>query len=158
MSNEHTEFYQDFKKFVDKKNWRDLPIVVCNGTFQILHPGHFSLFEFAKNLVAYNEAFLVVAVNSNSSIKKIKGKNRIFFEDNDRFDMIRAIKWVDAVCMFYEDNPLELFKILKPSYIVKSKEYKNKEVVGSELAQVVFAPHDDRYSTTKLIEKIRSNV
>jgi D-beta-D-heptose 7-phosphate kinase/D-beta-D-heptose 1-phosphate adenosyltransferase len=153
----HIELYKDFLNYgIERKNIYNDPVVLVNGTFTLLHPGHFSLFRFAKTCVNEGKNFVVVAMNANSSVKRIKGEHKIFFDNLDRYDMVRDIKWVDSVCLFYEDTPQELINVIKPSYIVKSQEYQDKVVVGEDVAEVVFAPHNDKYSTTKLIEKIKN--
>lgn len=154
MSN---KLYLNIKNSIKYLNTKNYPIVLLNGCFSILHPGHFSLFRFAKQEINNGKNFVVLAANSSSSIKRIKGENKIFFDNLDRLSMYGSIKYIDYSCIFYEDTPLELIEAIKPiDYIVKSEEYKDQKVVGSEYAKIVYAPHQEEHSTTKLIEKIKN--
>ncbi len=129
-------------------------IVFTNGCFDLLHLGHLSYLKYAKSL----GKILVVGLNSDSSIKALKGDDRPVNDELTRSAMLSSLEFVDYVCVFDELTPLELVKAIKPDILVKGKDYAGKEVVGSEYAKkVVLADFVDGYSSTKTIEKIRKN-
>lgn len=137
--------------FVKKAKAQGKKIVFTNGCFDILHAGHVSSIEFAKS----KGDILVLGLNSDSSIKRLKGKNRPINKQADRALVVAALGAVDAVCLFSQDTPLELIKLVKPDILVKGADYKNKEVVGSQFAgKVVLFPLVKGRSTTNLINKI----
>ena len=137
--------------FVKKAKAQGKKIVFTNGCFDILHAGHVSSLEFAKS----KGDILVLGLNSDASIKRLKGKNRPINKQADRALVVAALGAVDAVCLFSQDTPLELIKLVKPDILVKGADYKNKEVVGSQFAgKVVLFPLVKGRSTTNLINKI----
>jgi len=137
--------------FVKKAKAQGKKIVFTNGCFDILHAGHVSSIEFAKS----KGDILVLGLNSDSSIRRLKGPSRPVNKQADRALVVAALGAVDAVCLFSQDTPLELIKIIKPDVLVKGADYKNKEVVGSQFAgKVVLFPLLKGRSTTNLINKI----
>ena len=139
--------------FVKKEKKAGKKIVFTNGCFDILHAGHVKSIEFAKS----KGDILVIGLNSDSSIKRIKGPKRPVNKQADRAIVLSALGAVDAVCIFGQDTPLELIKLVKPDVLVKGADYKNKEVVGAEFAgKVVLFPLLKGRSTTNLINKIAS--
>ena len=137
--------------FIKKSKAQGKKIVFTNGCFDILHAGHVSSIEFAKS----KGDILVLGLNSDASIKRLKGKNRPINKQADRALVVAALGAVDAVCLFSQDTPLELIKLVKPDILVKGADYKNKEVVGSQFAgKVVLFPLVKGRSTTNLINKI----
>lgn len=139
--------------FVKKEKKAGKKIVFTNGCFDILHAGHVKSIEFAKS----KGDILVLGLNSDSSVKRLKGPKRPVNKQEDRAIVLAALGAVDAVCIFSQETPLELIKIVKPDILVKGADYKNKEVVGSEYAgKVVLFPLLKGRSTTNLINKIAS--
>lgn len=139
--------------FVKKEKRAGKKIVFTNGCFDILHAGHVKSIEFAKS----KGDILVIGLNSDSSIKRIKGPKRPVNKQADRAIVLSALEAVDAVCIFGQDTPLELIKIVRPDVLVKGADYKNKEVVGAEFSgKVVLFPLLKGRSTTNLINKIAS--
>lgn len=139
--------------FVKKEKRAGKKIVFTNGCFDILHAGHVKSIEFAKS----KGDILVIGLNSDSSIKRIKGPKRPVNKQADRAIVLSALGAVDAVCIFGQDTPLELIKIVRPDVLVKGADYKNKEVVGAEFSgKVVLFPLLKGRSTTNLINKIAS--
>ena len=138
--------------FVKKAKAQGKKIVFTNGCFDILHAGHVSSIEFAKS----KGDILVVGLNSDASIKRQnKGPNRPINKEADRALVVAALGAVDAVCLFSQDTPLELIKLVRPDVLVKGVDYKNKEVVGAQFAgKVVLFPLLKGRSTTNLINKI----
>ncbi len=137
--------------FVKKEKKAGKKIVFTNGCFDILHAGHVKSIEFAKS----KGDILIIGLNSDTSIKRIKGPKRPINKQADRAIVLSALEAVDSVCVFSQDTPLELIKIVKPDILVKGADYKNKEVVGSEYAgKVVLFPLLKGRSTTNLINKM----
>ena len=137
--------------FVKKAKAEGKKIVFTNGCFDILHAGHVSSIEFAKS----KGDILVLGLNSDASIKRLKGPKRPINNQADRALVVAALGAVDAVCIFTQDTPLELIKLVKPDVLVKGADYKNKEVVGSQFAgRVLLFPLVKGRSTTNLINKM----
>ena len=124
-----------------------MSVVFTNGCFDILHRGHIELLKYCKSLGS-----VVVGLNSDSSVKKLKGDARPFFCQEDRKFMLESCKYIDGVVIFDETTPYNLIKRLKPDIIVKGGDYKPEQVVGSELAKVKIFNYIDGYSTTKILE------
>lgn len=95
---------------------------------------------------------MIVGLNSDASVKRLKGDNRPFFSQDDRLFALRSCKYVDEVLIFKEDTPLTLITSLQPDIIVKGGDYKPKEVVGADLCEVRIFNYIDGYSTTKVLE------
>jgi D-beta-D-heptose 7-phosphate kinase/D-beta-D-heptose 1-phosphate adenosyltransferase len=126
-------------------------IVFTNGCFDILHPGHASYLNKAKKL----GDILIVGLNSDESVRKLKGKNRPVNSQQDRAYMLAALHSTDYIVIFEQETPYELIKAIKPDILVKGADYKNKEVVGSDIAkEVVLIDFMDGKSTTDIIKKI----
>jgi len=106
-------------------------IVFTNGCFDILHYGHTKYLQDAKAKGDY----LVVAVNSDSSIKKIKAKNRPVVGQADRLQVVAALGCVDFVVMFKEDNPLRVITALKPDVLVKGSDWGKHKIVGADFVE-----------------------
>ena len=123
-------------------------IVFTNGVFDILHTGHFELLAEAKSLGDK----LVVGINSDASVKRLKGKDRPINDAVKRVRQLEILPWVDRVVLFSDDTPYELIKKLKPHVIVKGGDYTVEQVVGHDLADVHLVPTVEGYSTTQIIE------
>lgn len=127
-------------------------IVFTNGCFDILHRGHVQYLEEAKTL----GDLLVVGLNSDSSIRALKGRDRPINNQEDRAYLLASLECVDYVIVFDELTPYELIKNISPRFLVKAEDYKDKEVVGSEFAQEVrFLKFVDGKSTTAIIQRIK---
>jgi len=136
--------------------WRfkDKKIVFTNGCFDILHLGHIELLAKARAL----GDTLIVGMNSDDSIHRIKGPNRPVNSHHARAFTLAALLFVDAVVMFEEDTPYELIKFIQPDVLVKGKDYDGKEIVGSDIVrsrggEVVTIELTRGYSTTHTLEK-----
>ena len=127
-------------------------IVFTNGCFDILHAGHVSVLEFSR---AKGDV-LVVGLNSDASVKRLKGPTRPVNKEADRALVLAALQAVDAVCVFPEDTPYNLIKLVQPDVLVKGGDYKPSEIVGREFAKKVvrFALLKGR-STTNIIKKVQ---
>lgn len=140
--------------------WKKRKLVVgfTNGCFDILHPGHVTLLKNAK----LHCDKLIVALNTDQSIRRLKGKERPINNLNARAQIIAALRYVDAVTAFDEDTPLKLVEALRPNVLIKGGDYQGKEVVGSEIVQkeggrVILADLQIGFSTTNMIERIRQS-
>ena len=106
-------------------------IVFTNGCFDILHYGHTKYLQDAKAKGDY----LVVAVNSDSSVKKIKAKNRPVVAEADRLKVVAALGCVDFVVLFKEDNPLKVIEAIKPDILVKGSDWDKKNIIGASFVE-----------------------
>ncbi len=130
-------------------------IVFTNGCFDILHPGHIYLLRQAKSL----GDFLCVGLNSDESVKRLKGLNRPVFTAEDRRSMLLALRFVDEVVIFEEDTPERLIVEIRPDVLVKGSEYTLSEIVGADFVrnyggQVITIPMLAGYSTSELINRL----
>ncbi len=130
-------------------------IVFTNGVFDILHKGHIHILSEAATYAD----ILVVGLNSDASVKRIKGNNRPINEENSRALILAALLMVDAVILFEEDTPLELIKFIKPAVLVKGGDYTLDTIVGakeviSNNGDVIIIPLEKGFSTTGIIKSI----
>ncbi len=130
-------------------------IVFTNGCFDILHYGHIKYLEDAKNKGDY----LIVAVNSDSSIKKIKDPRRPVIGQSDRLKTVAALASVDFVVLFNEDNPLKLIKALRPDILIKGADWSKKKIIGADFVKsyggkVITVNLAKNRSTSAIINKI----
>jgi len=123
-------------------------IVFTNGVFDILHKGHFELLAEAKTLGEK----LIVGINSDASVKRLKGERRPINNQIKRISQLEILPWVDEVIVFDEDTPYELIKKLKPHVIVNGGDYTIEQVVGHDLTDVHLVQTVEGYSTTSIIE------
>ena len=126
-------------------------VVFTNGVFDILHKGHFELLKEARSLGTK----LVVGINSDASVKRLKGESRPINNELTRIEQLEALPWVDEVFVFNDDTPYDLIKRLNPALIVKGGDYTVETTVGHDLAPVHIVPTVEGYSTTRIIEKSR---
>jgi rfaE bifunctional protein nucleotidyltransferase chain/domain len=132
-------------------------IVFTNGCFDILHAGHVTYLQQAKAL----GDLLVIGLNSDSSVKKLKGEVRPVVAENDRALVLSALRSVDFVVLFDEETPFELIKSIKPDFLVKGGDYTPDSIVGADIVkdsggQVVVIPFVEGKSTTSILDKIRN--
>ena len=127
-----------------------MKLVFTNGCFDIIHRGHIELLKYAKSCGDK----LVVGLNSDNSVKRLKGASRPIQSQEDRKAILEAIRWVDEVVIFNEMTPINLIKSLTPDIIVKGGDYKVDEVVGHKIAEVKIFELIDGLSTTKTFENI----
>jgi len=140
------------------EQWRFLgkTIAFTNGVFDILHPGHiFSLSQAAKEA-----DYLVVGINADDSVKRLKGDNRPVNKQDSRALILASLLMVDAVTIFEEDTPLELINAIKPDVLVKGGDYTIEQIVGAKEVitnggRVVINPIVEGFSTSSMIEKLK---
>lgn len=121
--------------------------VFTNGCFDILHRGHIEYLKQSKGLGDR----LIVGVNSDASVKRLKGEDRPINNQEDRCALLKALRFVDEVIVFNADTPIDLITMLRPDIITKGGDYKPEDVVGNDLAKVVILPYRENYSTTRLL-------
>jgi rfaE bifunctional protein nucleotidyltransferase chain/domain len=131
-------------------------IVFTNGCFDILHAGHVDYLEKAS----LKGDRLVVGVNTDSSIRRIKGEKRPIIDESSRSRVLAALGFVDAVILFSEDTPIELIRQLKPDVLVKGKDYDISNIVGADIVmqnggKVETIELTEGFSTTNVISKIK---
>jgi len=147
---------KDFQKIRQDIKEKNLKLVFTNGCFDILHRGHIAYLNEAKSL----GDLLIVGLNSDSSVKKLKGSNRPYNNENDRAFVLDNLKAVNYIILFSEDTPYDLIKNVKPDYLVKGGDWKEEEIVGSDIVKeyagkVISLKYIDDYSTTSFINKIK---
>lgn len=123
--------------------------VFTNGCFDVLHKGHVELLAYCKSL-----GRVTVGLNSDDSVKRLKGLSRPLNNESDRKRILEALRYVDEVVIFEENTPYELIRRLKPDFIVKGGDYRAHEVIGSDLCEVRIFETVDGYSTTEFINRI----
>ena len=149
----HIKSFDEIKIQVERLKKLGKKIVFTNGCFDILHRGHVSYLDIAKS---YGDV-LILGLNSDSSVKKLKGENRPINKEEDRAYILSALESVDFVTVFSDETPYDLIKMVEPDVLVKGGDYEGKEVVGSDIAgEVKLVQFVDGRSTTKTIHKIQS--
>jgi len=130
-------------------------VVFANGCFDLLHRGHLHLLREAKKL----GDLLVVALNSDSSVRGIKGAERPILPESERAELIAALEMVDYVTLFDEPDPYNAIQALKPDLLVKGGDWPKDDVVGADIVEgrggrVAVIPYLKGYSTTEIIERM----
>ena len=133
-------------------------VVFTNGCFDILHIGHVRYMSAAKN----EGDFLVVGLNSDQSVKLIKGKRRPIVAQDQRLEIIASLQVVDYVTLFDEPDPLKLIQLLKPTILVKGADWSADEIIGADFVKasggrVVRVSLVQEASTSRIIERIIKN-
>jgi len=139
--------------------WRaeDLRIGFTNGVFDLLHPGHIKVLAQARS----NCDRLVVGLNSDVSVRRLKGKDRPIQSEQARAEVLAGLEAVDLVVIFGQDTPLELIRQVKPTVLVKGGDYRPDQVVGREVVKaqggnVIVVDLVPGFSTTRIVQKSRS--
>jgi D-sedoheptulose 7-phosphate isomerase len=132
--------------------------VFTNGCFDIIHPGHIDFLKRAKELGTK----LIVGINSDSSVRAIKGKSKPYMNQNDRLSILQSIKYVDEIYIFNETTPELLIKTINPDVLVKGGDWSVDEIVGSDFViekggKVLSLPLLEGYSSSLIVEKIKKN-
>jgi len=148
----HIKTFEQIDLTVQRLKKLGKKIVFTNGCFDILHRGHVSYLDIAKSF----GDILILGLNSDESVKRLKGKNRPINNQEDRGFILAALESVDYVVNFTQDTPYELIDLIKPDILVKGADYEGKNVVGSDIAkEVKLVTFIDGKSTTKTIDKIK---
>jgi D-beta-D-heptose 7-phosphate kinase/D-beta-D-heptose 1-phosphate adenosyltransferase len=147
--------HNELKNVVSRLKKQGRRIAFTNGCFDILHYGHVNYLERAKGLAD----ILIVAVNSDSSIKRIKGKSRPIINLQNRIKIVAALESVDFVTSFNQNTPLGLIKLIKPHLLVKGGDWNKDEIVGRDVVEsyggdVIALPFIKGQSSSKIIKKL----
>lgn len=146
---------EEIGQIADKAREKNLTIVTSNGCFDILHTGHVEYLQAASR---YGD-LLIIGINSDSSVKKLKGKGRPVNSENDRASIIASLGFVDYCVIFSEDTPEKLLEKIKPHIHIKGGDYKAEEIAEKKIVEenggtVKILPLVDGYSTTGTLKKI----
>lgn len=150
VSTEHLERLTNIWRSFDKK------IVFTNGCFDILHRGHLEILAAAAN----EGHKLVVGLNTDASVKRLKGPERPVNHEQNRVFQLASLLCVDAVCLFDQDTPIDLIKLVKPDVLIKGGDYEIDTIVGANFVQsyggiVKTIPLVEGFSTSNIIEQIK---
>ena len=142
--------------FVGDLRARGRTIVFTNGVFDLLHPGHVRYLQQAR---AFGDA-LIVGINSDRSVRAIKGPTRPITPEGERAELIEGLACVDAAVVFDEDTPWQLIAALQPDVLVKGADWAEDAIVGRDIVEarggrVVRVPIEGEYATTRMIDRIR---
>jgi len=149
----HIKTFEEIEKTVQRLRSKGSKIVFTNGCFDILHKGHVSYLDVAKSF----GDILILGLNSDESVKRLKGENRPINNQEDRGFILAALESVDYVVNFSQDTPYELIKLIQPDVLVKGADYEGCDVVGSDIAkELKLVTFIDGKSTTKTIEQIKN--
>jgi D-beta-D-heptose 7-phosphate kinase/D-beta-D-heptose 1-phosphate adenosyltransferase len=132
----------ELRKVIHRLRQNGKKIVFTNGCFDLLHYGHVKYLEAARG----KGDILVVGINSDASVKRIKGSKRPIVNEKDRLGIIAALASVNYVVLFREDTPFKIIKLLKPDMLVKGADWNKNNIVGSD----VVLGYEGRVSTIKL--------
>jgi D-glycero-beta-D-manno-heptose 1-phosphate adenylyltransferase len=149
---------EEIKQEVIRMRLKSKTIAFTNGVFDILHEGHIAVLSQAASFADV----LIVGVNSDASVKKLKGEGRPVNNENSRALIIASLIMVDAVVIFNEETPLELIKIIKPDVLIKGGDYTTETMVGSKEVldnggRIEIIPIKEGFSTTGIIKRISWN-
>ncbi|MFC1698952.1 D-glycero-beta-D-manno-heptose 1-phosphate adenylyltransferase [Candidatus Omnitrophota bacterium] len=158
MINNKIKTLKELKRIAALAKRKKQRLVFTNGCFDIIHPGHIKYLEKAKSLGDE----LIVAVNSNASVRKIKGRKRPIFGAKQRAFLVAACQCVDFVTIFSELTPLKLIRSLRPQVLAKGADWKKGKIVGKDFVEsyggcvrrIKFEPG---YSTSAIIAKIKES-
>jgi rfaE bifunctional protein nucleotidyltransferase chain/domain len=150
------EFYSREALIRARQRWKreGKTVVLTNGCYDLLHPGHIRLLEQARSL----GDILILALNSDLSVSRLKGPSRPVVSERDRVEVAAALQAVDAVTLFEEDTPRELIAAVLPDILVKGADWAHwiagREEVEAAGGQVRALPMEPGYSTTNVVDRI----
>tara|TARA_B100000579_G_scaffold286421_1_gene237388 strand:+ start:316 stop:807 length:492 start_codon:yes stop_codon:yes gene_type:complete len=133
-------------------------IVFTNGCFDIMHKGHIEVLSKSSDLGDK----LIIGLNSDSSVQKLKGNSRPIIDENSRAIALAALSFVDAIVLFSEETPINLISTLNPDILAKGGDYEIRTIVGHEIVQknggeVILVPFVEGFSSTNIINKIKNS-
>ena len=148
----------DLKNQVNAWKQAGEEVVFTNGCFDIIHRGHIEVLAQTADLGDR----LIIGLNSDSSIQKLKGEDRPIIDQQARAILLAALSFVDAVILFPEDTPINLISTLLPDVLAKGGDYEIETIVGHEIVQnnggeVILVPFVDGFSSTIIIDKIKNS-
>jgi D-beta-D-heptose 7-phosphate kinase/D-beta-D-heptose 1-phosphate adenosyltransferase len=143
--------------FVEAHREAGRRVVFTNGVFDLLHPGHVRYLQDARTL----GDLLIVGVNADASVRRNKGDGRPINHEDERAEVLAALEYVDAVVIFPEDTPAEIIRLVQPDVLVKGADWPADQIVGRDTVEarggrVVRMPVEPGYSTTAIVDRIRS--
>jgi len=149
---------KDLKSQVGKWKQAGNEVVFTNGCFDIIHKGHIEVLARSADLGDK----LIVGLNSDQSIQKLKGEDRPIIDEESRAILLAALSFVDAIILFSEETPLKLINTLLPDILAKGGDYEIKTIVGHKIVQenggkVKLVPFLDGFSSTTIIDKIKNS-
>lgn len=149
---------EEIEQFCNQLRNEDKSIVFTNGCFDILHVGHTTYLQKAKDL----GDVLILGLNSDASVRRLKGESRPINNENDRAAVLLALRSIDHVVIFPEDTPFNLISLIQPDILAKGGDYSRDTIVGADIVEarggkVVVIPLVDGKSTTATINKMQSN-
>ena len=160
LSHSHSKItnIKDLSKVLSVRKKKGDRVVFTNGCFDILHTGHLKVLKESRKL----GDILIVALNSDKSVRKLKGKDRPVVSEDDRATMIASFDFVDYVIIFNDDTPLNTVKKLKPDIITKGGDYKREQVIGKSFVEgyggsLRIIPLEKNKSTSDMLKKIKIN-
>jgi rfaE bifunctional protein nucleotidyltransferase chain/domain len=148
---------EELKRFVAIWNMKSEKVVFTNGCFDILHRGHLEYLSAAADLGNR----LIIGLNSDASVKKLKGESRPINTINDRSLALASLHFVDAVIEFNDETPINLIKELQPNVLAKGGDYKIDQIIGADLVtkyggNVAIIDFTEGYSTTIFLDKLKA--
>lgn len=157
MSTQETHSIDSIATIVQDLKAQGKRVVFTNGCFDILHRGHIELFRAAHE----HGDVLIVAINADASVRRLKGQSRPIFSEEERAEVLEAMEWVDYVCVFEEDTPLEAILKIRPDVLVKGSDWSDKGIVGQEEVEgwggkVVVVALVEGQSSTGVVERVLS--
>ena len=158
MIKDKIKSWEEAALLCDNFRSQDKKIVFTNGCFDILHSGHIQYLEQAKAL----GDILVLGLNSDDSVRRIKRAPRPIVSEKDRAFVVAALQCVDLVVIFEQDTPYELIRLLKPDILVKGGDWTIDKIVGADIVQkkggkVLSLNYEQGFSTTNIIERIKQD-
>ena len=157
INNKIIKDWSSIKSTLSLWNFQDEKIVFTNGCFDIIHQGHLDYLSKAKDLGTK----LVVGLNTDNSVKRLKGAERPINNEYSRALLLAAFEFTDMIILFEEDTPYELIKSVQPDILVKGNDYKPEDIVGYDIlkakgGEIKTLDFIDGFSSTSIIEKIKS--
>ena len=160
LQNINSKIYTLPELVEQSKIWRSIgeKIVFINGCFDLVHRGHV---EVLANTADLGDR-LIIGLNSDSSIQKLKGENRPIIDENSRAILLASLQFIDAIVLFSEDTPQKLIETIVPDILAKGGDYKVEEIAGHEVVlenggSVILVPFIDGFSTTNIVDKIKQD-
>ena len=160
LQNIKSKIYTLSELVEQSKIWRGKgeKIVFTNGCFDLVHRGHV---EVLANTADLGDR-LIIGLNSDSSIQKLKGENRPIIDQNSRAILLASLQFIDAIVLFSEDTPQKLIETIVPDILAKGGDYRVEEIAGHELVlenggSVILVPFIDGLSTTNIVDKIKQD-
>ena len=148
----------NLKTKVEKWKEKGEKVVFTNGCFDLVHRGHIEVLAKTADLGDR----LIIGLNSDESIRELKGENRPIIDETSRAFLLAALQFVDAIVFFSEETPIILIKTIVPNILAKGGDYKTEDIVGNEIViqnggEVKTIPLTDGFSTTNIVEKIKKD-